>query len=539
MSLYNILVVNNAPGCNDTTVTEQISASACTTYIVRLASNSNALGPFSIYVNSSFFGSGYTRTDMFNGVVVSLGCTTPTPTPTPSITPGVTPTPTPLETATNTPTPTNTPSQTPTIGASPTPTETPTVTPTTTTTITATNTETPTPTITPTNTETPTVTPTNTETPTQTITPTNTETPTPTITPTNTETPTVTPTTTTTITATNTETPTPTITPTNTETPTVTPTTTTTITPTNTETPTPTITPTNTETPTNTPSETATLTPSPTETATLTPSPTQTATLTPSPTETATATPSPTETATVTPSPTETATATPTPTLTQTPTNTVTTTTTPTPTPTNQPLFAYLFIDTSAAIPRNKLSTWMQSNQGVITPQFRGFNVAGFSVPSTTQADFDTQMNAYISFTGWTGNLANGEEPTILTAPICLNSCTGNDAQGNPISQNKFQTIKINVGAFTAVSSNWVTIFVPIAATPGQKYQTINNGTSNPPTTSRTMNTTYNSMIVNYSGSTNLPAGTYRTYTTYNGTGFQLGTSVLPNYFIGGTLVAV
>ena len=41
MALYNILVVNNAPGCNDTTVTEQLSVSACTTYIVRLASNSN------------------------------------------------------------------------------------------------------------------------------------------------------------------------------------------------------------------------------------------------------------------------------------------------------------------------------------------------------------------------------------------------------------------------------------------------------------------------------------------------------------------
>jgi len=92
MALYNILVENNAAGCNDTSVTEQVSASTCTTYIVRLASNSNALGPFSIYVDASLFGSGYTRTDMFNGVVISLGCTTPTPTPTPSFTPTPTPT---------------------------------------------------------------------------------------------------------------------------------------------------------------------------------------------------------------------------------------------------------------------------------------------------------------------------------------------------------------------------------------------------------------------------------------------------------------
>jgi hypothetical protein len=127
MALYNILVVNNASGCNDTSVLEQISATTCTTYIVRLASNSNALGPFSIYVDTVFFGSGYTRTDMFNGVVIPLGCATPTPTPTPS---AVTPTPTP----TNTETPTQTPTQTPTNTG--TPTQTPT------TTLTATPTET-------------------------------------------------------------------------------------------------------------------------------------------------------------------------------------------------------------------------------------------------------------------------------------------------------------------------------------------------------------------------------------------------------------
>ena len=96
MAIYNILVVNNAPGCNDISVSQQETATTCTTYIVRLASNSNALGPFSVFVDSTLIGSGYTRTDMFNGVVVSLGCATPTPTPTPSTTPpGATPTNTP------------------------------------------------------------------------------------------------------------------------------------------------------------------------------------------------------------------------------------------------------------------------------------------------------------------------------------------------------------------------------------------------------------------------------------------------------------
>ena len=92
MATYNILVVNNAPGCNDTDVLQPVTATTCTTYIVRLASNSNALGPFSVFVDSTLIGSGYTRTDMFNGVVVNLGCATPTPTPTPSFTPTPTPT---------------------------------------------------------------------------------------------------------------------------------------------------------------------------------------------------------------------------------------------------------------------------------------------------------------------------------------------------------------------------------------------------------------------------------------------------------------
>ena len=210
MATYNILVVNNASGCNDTSVLEQVTATTCTAYIVRLASNSNALGPFSVYVNSSLFGSGYTRTDMFNGVVVYLGCATPTPTPSPTSTPASV---TPTQTPTNTVTPTNTASDTPT----PTPTVTQTETPANTPTTTPTNTQTPT------NTSTPSDTPTNTPTQTLTQTPTETVTSTPTKTPTNTPTPSDTPTNTPTQTLTQTPTNTETTTPTPTQTPSATP----------------------------------------------------------------------------------------------------------------------------------------------------------------------------------------------------------------------------------------------------------------------------------------------------------------------------
>lgn len=239
MTTYSILVTNNAPGCA-TEIEQQLTVTGCTTYIVRLASNSNALGPFNVYVDNIIYYSAQTRNEMLNGVVVNLECVTPSPTVTPTITP--TPTQTDPMTGTTT-TPTPTPTYTPTN------TETPTQTPT--------NTTTPTNTITPTNTETNTPTPTNTPTQTQTQTPTNTQTPTQTQTPTTTTTLTATPT------QTKTPTPTQTNTPTNTKTPTQTPTNTPTNTTTQTNTPTNTATPTNTQTqtPTNTPTLTQTPTP--------------------------------------------------------------------------------------------------------------------------------------------------------------------------------------------------------------------------------------------------------------------------------------
>jgi hypothetical protein len=124
MSLYTISVINTAPGCNNE-IEQQVTVTGCTSYIVRITSNSNALGPFDIYVDSSIYSSGNTRTEMLNGVVVEFLCTpTPTPssgTPTPTATPTATPTNTP---SSATPTPTATPSETPTL--TPTPSSTPT-----------------------------------------------------------------------------------------------------------------------------------------------------------------------------------------------------------------------------------------------------------------------------------------------------------------------------------------------------------------------------------------------------------------------------
>jgi hypothetical protein len=128
MTLYSILVTNNAPGCN-TEIEQQLSVTGCTSYIVRLTNNSNALGPFNVFIDDVIYLSAVTRSEMIGGVVVTLQCGTPTPTqtptntPTPSFTP--TQTQTPSETPTQTPTPTETPTQTPTPTHTPTPSATP------------------------------------------------------------------------------------------------------------------------------------------------------------------------------------------------------------------------------------------------------------------------------------------------------------------------------------------------------------------------------------------------------------------------------
>ena len=132
MTTYSIIVVNNTPGCGNI-IEQQINVDCCTTCIVSLDPASNAVGPFSIYIDDIIFGSGYSRTQMIDGIIIYLQCVTQTPTPTPTLTP-VTQTPTPTEPVTPTPTPTETvtPTQTPTVTNTQTPTETvtPTQTPT-------------------------------------------------------------------------------------------------------------------------------------------------------------------------------------------------------------------------------------------------------------------------------------------------------------------------------------------------------------------------------------------------------------------------
>jgi hypothetical protein len=246
---------------------------------------------------------------------------------------------------------------------------------------------------------------------------------------------------------------------------------------------------------------------------------------TPTPTVTPTNTQTPTVTATVTQTPTETPTNTPT----YTPTNTITPTNTPSPTPTNQPFFAYAFIDQAAAVPRNDLNAWMTAQGST----FKGFNVAGSNTPSTNSVTFDSQMNAYISYTGW-----GVYNPAIVTTGITTSAppySPPTDAQGQTIQQYKFQTALIPTGAFSG-SSAWITWFVPTGATNGQTYSTILYGSTAAATNTLTLPGTYLSLTINYTGN-KIPPGVYKMYTSYAGTEFRPLTGNLPQYYRGGTLI--
>jgi hypothetical protein len=235
--------------------------------------------------------------------------------------------------------------------------------------------------------------------------------------------------------------------------------------------------------------------------------------------------PSPTPTPTPTPTPvTPTPTPTPTITLTPTPTLTPTTTPTPTPTPTSTGFQAYLFIDRNNVPIRNALNSWMLSQGST----FRGFNI---NSPSPNQSLFNTQMNAYISYSGW-----GGSEPSIITSPVSSTS-GGSDAYGNPIVAYVFQTTKVPVTTVPSTEVAWYTWLVPTGATNGQIYSTISEGTTTVANTTFTVNPIYSNLIVNYSGSTNIPSGIYRVYTTKPGAGFNITNNGSDLYWRGGTLI--
>lgn len=209
------------------------------------------------------------------------------------------------------------------------------------------------------------------------------------------------------------------------------------------------------------------------------------------------------------------------PTATPTPTPTPTPTVTPIPTPYVE--YAYLIIEPYSA--RTRINSWMLSEGS----SWRGYNI---NAPSVVQSTFDGQFSAYINYSGW-----SVDAPAIRTSPISFVS-GGNDAFGNPILAYTFQTHEVPSTLLDSAELAWYTWVVSTGSTGGQKYSSISNNTNSSPMllTSRTMNSTYYNMTVNYTGSA-IPAGTYRVYSTYGNNAFKIANLGFNLYFRGGNLV--
>ena len=157
----------------------------------------------------------------------------------------------------------------------------------------------------------------------------------------------------------------------------------------------------------------------------------------------------------------------------------------------------------------------------------------GYSIgpPSTVQGTFDSQYNAWLSYTGW-----GVYTPSIITSPVSKVTTGTNDTYGQPIVAYKFQTAQVPNTVLPPATFAWYIWLVSTAVTNGQQYSTIQEGVNPATMTDFNMTTSYSNLIVNYSGST-IPAGTYKVYSTYGNTSFRIQNLGNNLYFRGGTLI--
>jgi hypothetical protein len=160
------------------------------------------------------------------------------------------------------------------------------------------------------------------------------------------------------------------------------------------------------------------------------------------------------------------------------------------------------------------------------------FAFRGVSGPLVAQQNFNNRFNAYMSYSGW-----GTTQPAILTAPIS-NLTRGVDSFGVPVVAGRFQTTVVSATTLPVTGGQspqaWYTWFVPTGSTPGQAYTAIS--ISRNPTTQQEIASTLNfyNRVVNYTGSTNIPAGYYRVYTSYSQNGLRPRLNGQNFYFRGG-----
>ena len=172
-------------------------------------------------------------------------------------------------------------------------------------------------------------------------------------------------------------------------------------------------------------------------------------------------------------------------------------------------------------------ATGLSPNSVHIAFAFRG--VRG---PLVAEQTFNNRFNSYISYSGW-----GVSQPTILSAPIS-NLTRGVDDFGVPVIAGRFQTTVVSGNTLPVTGGQspqaWYTWFVPTGATPGQAYTAIS--LSRNQNTQQEIASTLNfyNRVVNYTGSTNIPAGYYRVYTSYSQNGLRPRLNGQNFYFRGG-----
>lgn len=278
----------------------------------------------------------------------------------------------------------------------------------------------------------------------------------------------------------------------------------------------------------------------------VTPSPTPTLTQTPTVTPSITASPSPTPS--ITPS-----SQTPTPTPSFSPTPSITPSLTPTITPTPSTAFRikgiFLFIE-----PYSGASS-IASYMGGFGLSFSGFTNGTF--PSTTQVNFETEMNKYMDFFFNNLNIGrvvvkNPKNRTPGLNPITWldryftvlktgfnGSIVNSDLEwfddvGNKIHDNNLQTLIVSSG--TISDKAWYTLFVPTAHTETYIQKNIGVSYGDPNRfTDVTMEPNIYSLPFNYTGIHFENTG-YRVYTCFPSNEFLIDNSLTNIYFKGSFL---
>ena len=253
-----------------------------------------------------------------------------------------------------------------------------------------------------------------------------------------------------------------------------------------------------------------------------TPTPSTTIGFTPTPTPSFTPSVTPSTTPITTPSNTPSVSVTPSFTTTPTYTPSVTTTPTVTPTPSTVFMYAYLFIEPFSG--STDIGQYM-TNQG---SGFYGFT-NGFGPDTSSPSQFNIDMNEYVSYSGWTNNF-----PSVRSQLIPISS-GGLDSFGNAKIAYNFTTHEVPLGTVNGLA--WYTWIIMTGDTGGGIQRSIGYTTDGNPNTLTNVfmdSTIYNNTFT-YTGST-IPTGTYRVYTTWASTPFQIDNSSTNIFFKGDTV---